>query len=62
MCIRDSLCAERKLPGIGGQNLLQGYPCCYRKRKRVETVPGNSLRTAPDVYKRQEEQRSTNGE
>lgn len=41
------LCAERKLPGIGGQNLLQGYPCCYRKRKRVETVPGNSLRTAP---------------
>ena len=36
-----------KLPGIGGQNLLQGYPCCYRKRKRVETVPGNSLRTAP---------------
>ena len=41
------LCAEGKLPGIGGQNLLQGYPCCYRKRKRVETVPGNSLRTAP---------------
>ena len=35
------------VPGIGGQNLLQGYPCCYRKRKRVETVPGNSLRTAP---------------